>query len=143
MGEVRRKLPVIFIPFTGQLSAVPPTAWKLLTPTRKASYLYDSSPDILIMLLVLVGSIHWFHVSVLQEVVFQLLGYNLSCTVDNSLKKQNKTNQKSHIHTHTNSGILALDSSSSIVHNLITECYPTGYSYSLLITQAHFCFLLL
>ena len=96
MGEVRRKLPVIFIPFTGQLSAVPPTAWKLLTPTHKASYLYDSSPDILIMLLVLVGSIHWFHVSVLQEVVFQLLGYNLSCTVDNLLKKQNKTNQKSH-----------------------------------------------
>lgn len=101
MGEVRRKLSVIFIPFTGQLSAVPPTAWKLLTPTRKASYLYDSSPDILIILLLLVGSVHWFHVSVLQEVVFQLLGYNLSCTVDNSLKKQNKTNQKSHIHTHT------------------------------------------
>ena len=98
---------MIFIPFTGQLSAVPPTAWRLLTPTHKESYLYDSSLGIFIMLLVLVGSIHWFHASVFQEVVFQLLDYNLSYTVDNSLKKQNKiTNQKSHTHTHTHTHTL-------------------------------------
>lgn len=130
---MRRKLSVTFIPFTGQLSAVPPTAWKLLTPTHKESYLYDSSLGILIMLLVLVGSIRWFHASVFQEVVFQLLDYNLSYTVDNSLKKQNNQPKIIHTHTHTQESWHYLDSASSIVHNLITKCSPTGYSSSLLI----------